>query len=81
MENVDLDELRFTNTYNKKILRKEEKFPAVGTRQRVSFGFLLFSTWLHDTTMLLNSPPWTADNAIIPGETFAKISCGRARKN
>lgn len=31
MENVDLDELRFTNTYNKKILRKEEKFPAVGT--------------------------------------------------
>lgn len=78
MENVDLDELRFTDIYNKKILRKEEKFPVVGTAQRVSFGFLLFSTWPHDTTMLLNSPPWTT---IILGETFAKKSYGRARRN
>lgn len=28
--------------------------------------------------MLLNSPPWTADNAIIPEETFAKKSYRRA---
>lgn len=81
MENLDLDELRFTNIYNKKILRKEEKFPAVGTTQGVSFGFLLFSTWLHDTTMLLNSPPWTADNAIYTRRNFReKKSYGRAVK-
>lgn len=71
-KNVDLDELRFTDITDKKILREKEKFPAVGTVQRVPFELLLFSFWPHDTTMLLNSPPWTGDNAVIVGNFHEK---------
>lgn len=72
MRNVVLDELRFTDTDDKKDWKGKEKFAAVGTPQRVSFKLLLFSTWPHDTTMLLNSPSWTADNAVMPANFRGK---------
>jgi len=64
---------------DKKILREKEKFPAVLTAQRVPFKLLLFSFWPHDTTMLLNSPPWThGDNAVILENFHEKRKLGRA---